>query len=121
MLKTLITEMRAIQHELGKAAIAARHDPLARSAVIELRRRSAEAAVKVCTAVEIEPAFQSSPQLAEEFRARFQAIRNKIAIFQAKWPAVLLSDNDPHFVQSAQDMRAANREFDDWVARFFPS
>lgn len=114
---TLLKEMRQVQRELGQAALDARRDPSQRQRVIVLRRQSNEAVLRVSAQTHVDPLFIDNPELGVEFRQRFSDLRSKVAVFQAKWPAVLLSDNDPEFELSAKEMRQANREFDEWVAR----
>jgi len=113
----LLKEMRQVQRELGQAALDARKDPTQRQRVVLLRRRSNEAVLKVSAQAHVDPLFIDNPELGIEFRQRFSDLRSKVAVFQAKWPAVLLSDNDPAFERSAADMRRSNRDFDDWVAQ----
>ena len=118
-LRRLLRDMRAVQRELGQAALDARLDPTKRMKVVELRKKSNEAVLRVSAQMQIDPLFQADPALGTEFRRRFSEIRSKVAIFQAKWPAVLLDKKDPDFERSASELRACNRDFDEWVARMF--
>jgi hypothetical protein len=112
-----LIEMRAIRLQLGQIAQSARVNSEQKRAVLDLRRRCAESMTKISIASENDRALRADPVLAAEFRSRFADISAKIAIFQAKWPAVLLSTDDPSFAQSAADMRAANIEFYEWAIR----
>lgn len=113
--RDLIDDMLEVQRALGETVLQARVDPSRRPAVIEMRRRFANAVVAVSSAIENDAFFRNRPALAAEFRHRFSEIRSKVAIFQAKWPAVLLDDSDPEFDLSASQLRASNREFMEWA------
>jgi hypothetical protein len=115
-IRQMLKDMRAVQKELGKAALDARLDPAKRMRVIELRKASNAAVLKVSAQMQVEPLFQANPQLGTEFRQRFSDLRSKVAVFQAKWPAILLDTKDPDFETSAANLRACNRAFDEWVA-----
>jgi hypothetical protein len=121
-LRGIIDNMIQVQRALGDAALEARRDPARRAAVIELRRRFADAVRDVSTAAERDPQLQADPALAAEFRRRFSEARSRIAVFQAKWPAVLLdsADSDSDFDRTARELRAANRCFLDWAQATLP-
>lgn len=114
-IRQMLKDMRSIQKELGKAAIDARLDPSKRMRVIELRKASNAAVLEVSAQMQVDPIFRADPHLATEFRHRFSDLRSKVAVFQAKWPAILLDTKDPAFEISAAELRACNRAFDEWV------
>jgi hypothetical protein len=116
-LYTQLIEMRSIRSELGRIAQSARINSDQKKAVLDLRRRFADSMTKILIAAEGEPALRADPALAAEFRSRFADISAKIAIFQGKWPAVLLSTDDLGFAQSSAEMRAANIAFYEWAIR----
>jgi len=108
-------ELAKTRRLLGEAALEARVDASRKPAVIEMRRRFASALGLMSAAVDDDPRFRKNPELAAEFHRRVSEMRAKIAIFQAKWPAVLLDCNNPDFDRSAEALRASNREFTDWL------
>ena len=114
-LRRLIDEMVEVQRALGEAALEARKDPARRQTVIAMRRRFAEAIVRVSGAADEDERLGADPALAQEFRQRFSDMRSRIAVFQAKWPASLLDSRDPAFEASANALRASNRAFTDWA------
>lgn len=111
----LLDDMLHVQRRLGETVLQARADPSHRGAVIDMRRRFADTVLAVSSAIESDAFIHDQPALAAEFRQRFSEIRTKVAIFQAKWPAVLLDSHDPEFDQSAARLRESNREFMDWA------
>jgi len=113
----LIDDMLDVQRRLGETVLQARTDPSRRAAVIDMRRRFASTVLAVSAAIENDAFIHDQPALAAEFRRRFSEIRSKVAIFQAKWPAVLLDSHDPEFDRSASQLRASNREFMDWARK----
>lgn len=113
----LIDDMLEMQRQLGDTTVRARVNPSYRPAVIDMRRRFATAVLAVSSAIENDGFVQGQPELAAEFRHRFSEMRTKIAVFQAKWPAVLLDNHDPEFDRSAHRLRAENQAFTDWARK----
>lgn len=114
-LRALVEEMAQIQRGMGDAALAARKDPTQRPALVEKRRRFAQQVTLINAAMDEDPQLAADPELAQTFRERFSAMRSKIAIHQAKWPAVLLDETDPEFIKSAQEIIDNNRAFAAWA------
>jgi len=116
-IRVLLKDMRAVQRQIGEAVQEARLDPAKRMAVVALRRRANEAVLRVSAQVDVEPLFLENPGLSIEFRRRFSELRSKVAIFQAKWPAVLLSQQNEDFDKGSAELRACNRAFDEWILK----
>jgi len=114
-LRALVEEMAQIQRGMGDAALAARQDPTKRPELVEKRRRFAQQVTLINAVMDEDPQLAADPELAQLFRQRFSAMRSKIAIHQAKWPAVLLDETDPEFIRSAQEIIDNNRAFAAWA------
>lgn len=114
-LRQLIEAMREVQVALGAAAMAARDDPAQKPVVINLRRQLANALRLVSAEMDVDAQMQEDPAFAEELRRRFSEMRTRIAIFQAKWPAVLLDNRDPDFLRVGDELRASNLAFVEWA------
>lgn len=114
-LRDLVVEMVKIHRELATMALEARKNPTLRPDVMRLRKRSAEAVRLVIAAIEEDSQLQGDPELAEQFRDKFTEMRARIAIFQAKWPAALLSPDDDKFISDREQLRALDKPVTDWA------
>lgn len=114
-LRALIDEMVDIQRRMGEVAYAAREDAGRKSDLVAIRRRFAQQVVAVGDAIDGDPLLAADPMLAAEFRRRLAEMRSGIAIHQAKWPAVLLDNEDEEFRTSADAIIRTNRAFAAWA------
>jgi hypothetical protein len=80
-----------------------------------MRKRFARQVMLISQDIDGDDQLNDDPAMAAEFRRRFSDMRSKIALHQAKWPAVLLDNVDPEFVQSAETIIASNRLFEQWA------
>jgi hypothetical protein len=114
-LRDLVVELVETHRVLGALALEARIDPTRRPEVVRLRKRSAEAVQRVIAAIDEDGQLQADPELARQFRDKFSEMRARIAIFQAKWPAVLLGHDDDKFVSDREQLRALDKPVTDWA------
>jgi hypothetical protein len=114
-LRALVDEMVTIQTAMGDAALAAREDASQRTALVTMRKRFARQVLLISQAIDGDEQLNADPELAAEFRRRFSDMRSKIALHQAKWPAVLLDNVDPAFIKSAETIIASNHLFAGWA------
>ena len=116
-LRELVVEMVEVRRALGATALEARTNPARRSDVIRLRKRSAEAAQLVIAAIDEDSQLRADQELAGQFRQKFSEMSARIAIFQAKWPAVLLSHDDDKFASDREKLLEQDRPVTDWALR----
>lgn len=115
VLHELLHELRDMQLRMGDTAIQAQAERTSRTRMIELRRQFADLVRRISGELDGEALRQTDEELAAEFRRRFSDLRTRTAIFQAKWPAVLLDTRDPEFAASARRLRMDNKAFADWA------
>lgn len=116
-LRDLVAEMIEVHRELGAMALEARTDATRRPEVIILRKRSAVAVQLVIAAIDEDRQMQADPELAGQFRQKFSEMGARIAIFQAKWPAALLSHDNDKFASEREKLREQDRPVTDWALR----
>jgi hypothetical protein len=63
------------------------------------------------------PQLRAYPGLAQEFRRAFSEMGARIAIFQAKWSAALLAQNDDEFISDRETLREQNGLVAEWALR----
>jgi len=114
-LRELIEELVNVQRAMGAAADAARNDPGRKADLVAARRRFGDLVPVITKAIDNEPRLRANPDLARDFRERFSAMRSKVAIHQAKWPAVLIDTASDDFIASATAVRENNRNFAAWA------
>jgi len=114
-LRQLIEELVKVQRAMGVAADAARNDPGRKAELVAARRRFGDLVPAISKAIDEEPRLRADPDLAHAFRERFSAMRSKVAIHQAKWPAVLIDTANDEFIASATAVRENNRAFATWA------
>jgi hypothetical protein len=114
-LREMIQELVDTQRAMGAAADAARRDGSRKADLVAARRRFGDHVLVITKAIDQDPRMRSDADLAREFRERFSAMRSKVAIHQAKWPAVLLDTANDEFIASAAAVRESNRTFAAWA------
>ena len=114
-LRAMIEELIDTQRAMAGAADAARRDASCKGDLVAARRRYSDHVLVIAKALDQDPTLCANPDLAREFRERFSAMRSKVAIHQAKWPAVLIDSATEEFIASATAVRESNRAFAAWA------
>ncbi|WP_257557355.1 hypothetical protein [Sphingobium sp. CFD-2] len=83
--------------------------------LIDLRRRLQTQISSVGALVSKFSEFGVDRETARSFGNRFAAMRSKIALHQADWPAVAIDQKDPLYLESLANVRRANRDFADRI------
>jgi len=97
--------------------VEARTNAALRPDVLRLRKRSARAVQLILAAINEDSQLSADPELAAEFRRKFSDMGARIALFQAKWPAALLSDDDDQFIADRKRLREEDAPVTEWALR----
>ena len=101
---------------LGIAAIVEANSIEARKKLISLRQQNLAAVDRL--GLLVDHRLNASPQHAAyrtEFHRRFDPMRRAIIMHQAKWPAVLISQDNVGFRDSARELRLVKNEVIKWL------
>lgn len=94
----------------------ARTNAALRPDVLRLRKRSARAVQLILAAINEDSQLSADPELAA-VSAEILRHGARIALFQAKWPAALLSDDDDQFIADRKRLREEDAPVTEWALR----
>lgn len=114
-----IDALERLHRELS--AIAARNDERRRHDLVDLRRKLAAQIAEVGRVAEEYVTRGGDDDLLRDYRNKFSQMRSAAASHQARWPAVMLGENDEEYRDSARAVREANVEFVNWLRRALAS